>query len=143
MARTSPWKVSDERWERVKPLIPHAPSYKKGGRPRMPDRQAFEAIVSVWHIGIQWNALPRELGAISTIHDHFQEWEQKGLFKALWQAGLRHSDEGQGIASHRWGDDEGLFRQRRDWPHSPRSRQERDQAEHADGLGRDSPGAGG
>lgn len=97
MARTYPWKVSDELWERVEPLIPPAPSHQKGGRPRMPDRQAFEAIIYVLRTGIQWNALPRALGASSTVHDRFQEWEQKGLFKALWQAGLHEYDELQGI----------------------------------------------
>jgi hypothetical protein len=42
MARTYPWKVSDAFWERVKPLLPTAPSHAKGGRPRMDDRRAVE-----------------------------------------------------------------------------------------------------
>jgi putative transposase len=62
MARTRPWEVSDELWEQVSPFIPAAPSHAKGGRPRLSDRQAFEAIVYVLRTGIQWNALPRELG---------------------------------------------------------------------------------
>jgi transposase len=37
----------------------------------MPDQQAFAAIVYVLRTGIQWNALPRELGASSTVHDRF------------------------------------------------------------------------
>ncbi len=45
MARTYPWEVSDELWEHVKPLIPLAPLHAKGGRPRMDDRKAFEAII--------------------------------------------------------------------------------------------------
>ena len=97
MARTRPWEVSDEMWEKVKPLIPAAPSHAKGGRPRMDDRQAFEAMVYVLRTGIQWNALPRELGASSTVHDRFQDWEARGLFKALWQAGLQAYDEFEGI----------------------------------------------
>lgn len=97
MARTYPWKVSDELWEQVEPLIPPAPSHAKGGRPRMSDRQAFAAIMYVLRTGIQWNALPRELGASSTVHDRFQEWEKAGFFKALWQAGLETYDEVQGI----------------------------------------------
>jgi putative transposase len=97
MARTRPWEVSDELWDRVKPLIPPAPSHAKGGRPRMDDRKAFEAIIYVLRTGIQWNALPRELGASSTVHDRFQEWEQAGLFVALWQAGLSEYDEIEGI----------------------------------------------
>ncbi len=97
MARTYPWKVSEELWKKVKPLIPAAPSHAKGGRPRMEDRKAFEAIVYVLRTGIQWNALPRELGASSTVHDRFQAWEQQGFFKTLWQAGLEAYDELQGI----------------------------------------------
>jgi putative transposase len=63
----------------------------------MSDRQAFAAIVYVLRTGMQWNALPRELGASSTVHDRFQEWEKAGFFKALWQAGLEAYDEVQGI----------------------------------------------
>lgn len=97
MPRTHPWEVSDELWERVQPLIPPTLSRAKGGRPRMPDRQAFEAIVYILRTGIQWNALPRALGASSTVHDRFQEWERAGVFKALWQAGLQEYDELIGI----------------------------------------------
>jgi putative transposase len=63
----------------------------------MPNRQAFEAIIYVLRTGIQWNALPRELGASSTVHDRFQEWEKAGFFQTLWQAGLCAYDEAQGI----------------------------------------------
>ena len=97
MPRTRPWEGSDELWEQVRPLIPPAPSHAKGGRPRLDDRRAFEAIVSVLRTGIQWNALPRELGASSTVHDRFQEWEQAGFFKAWWQAGLSEYDDLVGI----------------------------------------------
>lgn len=97
MPRTHPWEVSDEWWEQVRPLIPPAPSHAKGGRPRMEDRRAFEAMVYVLRTGIQWNALPRELGASSSVHDRFQEWERAGFFKALWQAGLSTYDELAGI----------------------------------------------
>ena len=97
MQRTRPWEVSDELWERVKPLIPEPPSHAKGGRRRIEDRTAFEAIVYVLRTGIQWNALPRELAASSTAHDRFQEWERAGFFQALWQAGLQDYDELQGI----------------------------------------------
>jgi transposase len=73
MPRTKPWTVSDEFWEKVQPLIPAAPSRARGGRPRMSDRKAFEAMIYVLRTGIQWNALPRELGASSTVHERFQE----------------------------------------------------------------------
>ena len=98
MAKTQPWQVSDELWDQVAPLVPAAPSHARGGRPRMPDRQAFEAMIYVLRTGIQWKALPRALGAASTVHDRVQEWEQAGFFRALWQAGLTAYDELVGIA---------------------------------------------
>ncbi len=97
MPRTRPWEVSDKLWEQVKPLIPPAPPHAKGGRPRMDDRKAFEAIMYVLRTGIQWNALPRELGASSTVHDRLQEWEQAGLFLSIWKVGLNEYDEIEGI----------------------------------------------
>jgi putative transposase len=63
----------------------------------MPDREAFAAMVYVLRTGIQWNALPRELGASSTVHDRFQEWERAGVFRAIWAAGLVEYDELHGI----------------------------------------------
>ena len=97
MARTRPWEVSDDMWERVCPLIPEWPSQPKGGRPAADDRQ-IAAIVYVLRTGIQWNALPRELGASSTVFDRFRVWEAQGFFEWVWQADLAHDDELVGIA---------------------------------------------
>lgn len=97
MARTYPWNVSDALWERVEPLLPVRPPRPKGGRPAADDRQLFSAIMYVLRTGIQWNALPRELGASSTVYDRFRWWESQGLFQRLWQAGLAEYDELAGI----------------------------------------------
>ena len=97
MARTYPWKVSDELWERIEPLIPPRPPRPKGGRPPADDREMFAAMVYVLRTGIQWNALPRELGASSTVYDRFRLWESQGVFQRLWQAGLAEYDELAGI----------------------------------------------
>ena len=97
MARTEPWRVSDEFWEKVRPLIPPTPSHAKGGRTRMDDRQAFAAMIYVLRTGIQWNALPRQMGASSTVHDRYQEWERLGFFEQLWRAGLVEYEELEGI----------------------------------------------
>ncbi len=97
MARTHPWNVSDALWERVAPMIPPAPSHAKGGRPRVPDRQLLTAMVYLLRTGLQWNALPRELGASSTVHARFQAWERVEFFAAGWEAQLLAFDEPIGI----------------------------------------------
>src|SRR5918992_5421908 len=100
MARTEPWRVTDEFWEKVRPLIPPAPSHAKGGRRRMDDREAFAAMIYVLRTGIQWNALPREIGASSTVHDRYQEWERLGFFEELWRGGVLGEDE---VGGNEWG----------------------------------------
>ncbi len=92
------WRIPDELWSRIEPLLPHKEPSPKGGRPRMPDRQAMDAISSVLRTGCQWKALPQSLGAASTVHDRFQEWRKAGVCKRLWQAGLLEDDTRVGIA---------------------------------------------
>jgi len=91
------FRLPPELWGKVQPLIPPLPPKKKAGRPRMDDHRALTAIFYVMRNGGQWNSLPRCLGASSTVHDRFQEWEQAGFFRALWQAGVLHYDKEKGM----------------------------------------------
>lgn len=95
--RTRPWEVSDGLWKRVEPLIPERVSHAKGGRPPEDDRKMFTAIVYVLRTGMQWNALPRERGASTTVYNRFRLWETQGLFMQLWQNGLQEYDELVGL----------------------------------------------
>jgi transposase len=45
MARTRPWEVSEELWERAAPLLPAPKSRSKGGRPPRSDREMLGAIL--------------------------------------------------------------------------------------------------
>lgn len=83
-------------WMAVEPLLPEEPPKPNGGRPRMPNRDAFFAMFYLLRTGIQWKALPRQLGASSTVHDRFQAWQQAGVFEKLWTTGLLeyHTDVG-------------------------------------------------
>lgn len=113
MAKTkiAAWEVSDAFWQRVEPLIPErAPRLKHrkyvrkpgGGRKPKDPRLIFEGIVYVLRTGCQWKALPRErFGSSSAIHQRFLEWQQAGVFEALWKAGLAEYDDLEGIA-WRW-----------------------------------------
>lgn len=95
--RTHPWELSDAVWERAQPLLPPARTYPKGGRPPRSDRQMLGAMLYVLRTGIQWNALPRAIGASTTVYDRFRAWERDGFFTRLWQVGLAEFDELVGI----------------------------------------------
>ena len=98
------WLVSDELWSRIQPLLPKAPARpsSRGGRPRVPDRDAMNGILFVLRTGCQWNALnATDICSSSTAHLRFQQWTQAGVFAKLWEVGLLEYDELQGI-DWRW-----------------------------------------
>jgi putative transposase len=94
------YQIPDELWERIHPLIPSPPPKKNAdrpGRPRMDDRRAMNGIFYVLRTGCQWKALPRSLGASSTVNDRFVEWRKAGLFERMWKESLAEYDERKGI----------------------------------------------
>jgi putative transposase len=73
---------------------------KKPGRPRTADRPLFNGIIWVLRTGAQWQEVPREFGAKSTVHDRFQEWVQTGAFAQAWTLLLHEYDEFVGLDLH-------------------------------------------
>lgn len=103
----------------------------------MDDRQAMTAILYILRTGIQWNALPRDLGASSTVHDRFQFWEREGVFRRLWEAGLQAYNAEKGI-EWTWQAMDGAMTKaplggKRNRSQSHRSRQERNETQSVDG----------
>jgi putative transposase len=97
MIRTRPWELSDEVWARAQPLLPPAKAYPQGGRPPADDRAMLGAMLYVLRTGLQWNALPRAIGASTTVYDRFRAWAADGFFTRLWAAGLAEFDELVGL----------------------------------------------
>jgi transposase len=91
------WRVPDELWGRVDPLLPKYRTSKWGGRPRVDRRRVLDGILYVLRTGCQWKAAPRQFGSPSTLHQYFQEWTKAGVFFRLWKEALREYDELQGI----------------------------------------------
>jgi transposase len=95
------WRIPDEMWERLAPLIPQPPPkpHPLGcHRPRVPDRRAMDAIFFVLRTGCQWNALSATgLCSSSVAHARFQGWAEAGVFEALWAQGLAEYDALVGI----------------------------------------------
>jgi transposase len=98
--RVSPWGASERLWKHVEPILPkHVNRDPRGrGRPRVPDREAFDGILFALRTGCQWKALDATgICSSSTAHSRFQEWVQAGVFRELWRRGLLAYDELKGI----------------------------------------------
>lgn len=92
------WHVPDDLWKLIAPLF--GPEKKPGtpGRPAVPYRLIFDAIIYVLRTGCQWSALPREQFAPkSTVWGRFNEWAKAGLFQQAWALVLNYYDLEVGI----------------------------------------------
>jgi transposase len=97
---TTGFRISDELWAVLEPLLPvHVNTHRLGGgRPRVSDRRCADAIFYVLRTGCQWAALnDTDLCAKSTAYDRFREWVAAGVFLKLWQVGVEQFDELKGI----------------------------------------------
>src|SRR3990172_5611253 len=99
VTKNDKWKISDEVWEKMKPLIPPGKKHRLGcHNPRVPDRDAMNAILFVLRTGCQWNALDATgICSCSSAYRRFREWEQTDVFLELWRQGLIAYDELRGI----------------------------------------------
>jgi transposase len=130
------WRIPDGLWVRIEPVLPPKKHHPKGGRPWMPDRSAMDAIFYVLRTGCQWKALPRSLGAASTVHDRFQMWVKAGVFRRLWQEGVLEYGALKGL-DWEWLAMDGAITKaplggKRNWPQPHGSGKERYQTEPAD-----------
>jgi putative transposase len=93
------WRIPDELWDRIEPLLPPRKPHPLGcHRPRVDDRQAMDAIFFVLRTGCQWNALLETgLCSSSSAHRRFQEWAEAGVFLTWWTMGLADDDALHGI----------------------------------------------
>jgi putative transposase len=99
VSRDDGWRMPDWLWERLEPLLPAPPSHPLGcHNPRVPDRDAMDAILLVLRTGMQWNALDVTGPAgSSSSHRRFQAWRAAGVFHEIWRQGLLAYDEQVGI----------------------------------------------
>ena len=91
------WRLPDEIWEFMEPLLPEKKTKYTTGRPRLASRSVADGIFYILRTGCHWKAAPREFGSGSSLHDYFQSWVKAGVFWKLWQHGLLEYDELSGI----------------------------------------------
>ncbi len=77
------WRVSDELWEQLAPLLPDPPRrFRSPGRSRYSARACLEGVLYVLLTDTPWLEVPyRELGLPSgeTCRRRLEEWSRRGL----------------------------------------------------------------
>lgn len=83
MRKPYPSDMTDEQWAIAEPLIPAS----KLGRPREVEmREVLNAIFYQARSGCQWDMLPHDLPAKSTVNDYFQKWRDDGTWQRILDA---------------------------------------------------------
>lgn len=82
VARKSyPSDVTDEQWELIEIAIPAA---RPGGRPReVSMREVINAMLYINRSGCQWDMLPHDLPAKSTVYEYFAAWRDDGTMQRI------------------------------------------------------------
>lgn len=79
-----PTDLSDEQWKIVERLIPPA---KHGGRPRSTNmREVINTLRYLHRTGCQWDMLPHDLLAKSTVYEYFAQWRDDGAWQRMMNA---------------------------------------------------------
>jgi hypothetical protein len=93
------WRIPKELWARMEPLLPPRPAHPLGcHNPRVPDRDAMNAILFVLRTGCQWNALDATgICSCSSAYRRFREWTEAGVFLESWKEGLVEYDGIKGV----------------------------------------------
>lgn len=83
MRKRYPSDLTDAQWALIEPLIP----VSKVGRPRTNDmREVLNAIFYLNRSGCQWDMLPHDLPAKSTVFNHFAQWRDDGTWQRILDA---------------------------------------------------------
>jgi putative transposase len=83
MRKPYPSDLTDPQWSLIEPLIP----VHSTGRPRTNDmREVLNAIFYLVRSGCQWDMLPHDLPAKSSVYNHFARWREDGTWQTVMDA---------------------------------------------------------
>ncbi len=91
------WRVPDELWAMIEPILAEHDPPRRTGRPRIDARAALDAIIYRLRSGVQWNQLPRAFPDDSSVHRTLQRWVALGIFDRIWAAVVERCAELGGV----------------------------------------------
>ena len=74
-----PSDLSDAQWEKIASFF--ARPDPRGAREKYPKRRVVEACLYRLREGCRWRALPHDFPPYDTVHDHFQRWQERGVWQ--------------------------------------------------------------
>lgn len=82
-----PSDLSDQEWNEIEQLLPQP---KGIGHPRTVNlREILNAVFYVQRSGCQWEMMPHDLPAYTTVYRYFQKWQRLGVWQTIHDQ-LRH-----------------------------------------------------
>ena len=90
--------LTEAQWEKIRPLLPKPRARTRGGRPRAEDRKVLEGILWILRSGARWQDLPEEFPHPSTCWRRLRDWEEQGVWIAIWRAFLSELSERQQLS---------------------------------------------
>jgi putative transposase len=91
------WKINDQLWGIIQPILQELDPPAGTGRPRTGEREALNGIIHQMRTGGQWNQLPMEVGDDSSVHRTMQRWISKGVLERLWVVLVENCEELGGV----------------------------------------------
>ena len=86
------WRLTDQQWARIEPLLPQPKASRRGGRPFIDNRAVLEGILWVLRTGAPWADLPKRYPSPSTCWRRLRQWEEEDIWLDAWRAFLAELD---------------------------------------------------
>lgn len=91
------WRVPDELWEKIEPILWEKDPPKATGRKRESPRKVLDTLIFRLRSNCQWNHFPDDLADDSTTHRTFERWIEAGVFPAIWAVLVEECEELGGV----------------------------------------------
>ncbi len=85
--------LTNEEWERLRPLLPPQAPGPKGGRPPLDHRRIINGILWVLRTGAPWRDLPKRYGKWATVAGRFYDWQKRGVWSQVLQGLQQQADK--------------------------------------------------
>ena len=83
------YRITDELWEQIEPLLLPVTHESESGSPYMDKREAMEAILYM----LRTEGKLKDIEAESPLYEYLKEWRRTGVFDRMWQVGILTYDE--------------------------------------------------